>query len=150
MPVIGDVLGLHNHLEMRLLLTEGFQCVLRIPLKRRLRLGNEARSRSRDTNAARTIGGILAPAVGDLFADVRNTVQILIGFRRQTHHEIELDIVPSALKCDFAGMQNIFFADVLIDNVAQTLCARLAGRYGAARSNRACTLSGRTVRRNRL
>lgn len=26
-PVIGDVLGLHNHLEMRLLLTEGFQCV---------------------------------------------------------------------------------------------------------------------------
>ncbi len=132
MPVIGDVLGLHDHFKMRLLLAEGLQRILRVPLERGLRFGHKARSGSRDAHAARTVGRILAPAVGDLLADVGNTVQILIGFRRQTHHEIELDIVPAALKRDFASMQNVFFSDVLIDDIAQALCACLAGKGQAA------------------
>ena len=104
MPVVGDVLGLHHNFHMRLLLAELLERILCIPLERSLRLGHEARCRSRDSHAARTIGRVLTPAIGDLFANVGNAVQILVCLGRQTHHEIELDIIPAALKGNLAGM----------------------------------------------
>ena len=104
MPVVGDILGFHDHLEMRLLLAELLERVLRVPLERGLRLGHKARSRRCDTHAARTVGRVLAPAIGDLFANVGNAVQILIGLGRQTHHKVQLDVIPTALKGNFAGM----------------------------------------------
>ena len=104
MPVVGDILGFHDHLEMRLLLAELLERVLRVPLERGLRLGHKARSRCCDTHAARTVRRVLTPAIGDLFANVGNAVQILVCLGRQTHHEIELDVIPAALKGNLAGM----------------------------------------------
>ena len=132
MPVVGDILGFHDHLEMRLLLAELLERVLRVPLERGLRLGHKARSRRCDTHAARTVGRVLTPAIGDLFANVGNTVQILVCLGRQTHHEIELDVIPAALKGNLAGMEHVLLANVLVDNITQALRTGLTCERQAA------------------
>lgn len=59
-------------------------------------------------------------------------VQILIGFGRQTHHKVQLDVVPAALKGDLAGVEYIFLADVLVDNITQALRTGLTCERQAA------------------
>ena len=44
--------------------------------------------------------------------------QILVCLSRQTHHEIELDVIPAALKA-ISQACSVLLADVLIDNITQ-------------------------------
>ena len=53
--------------------------------------------------------------------DFGNAQQILVGFGGQTHHEIQLDAVITGGKGQLAGFQQVFFLQVLVDNIAQTL-----------------------------
>ena len=128
MPVVGDIPGFHDGFHISLLFTQLIERVLRVPLERGLRLGHEARSRCCDAYAARAVIRVHAPAVGDLFADLSNTVQILRSLSRQADHEIQLDIVPAALECDLARVQHILLADIFVDHITQALGARFAGK----------------------
>ena len=62
----------------------------------------------------------------------RNTVQILVCLGRQAHHEIQLDVIPAALKGNLAGMQHVLLADVLVDNITQALRTGLTCERQAA------------------
>ena len=75
--------------------------------------------------------GHFAVQVEDLIGQIGNAGQVFIGFRRQAHHEVELDRGPAVLEGIFTGCQQIFFGDALVDDVAQALGPRF-GRKGQA------------------
>ena len=100
---------------------------LRFPLERGVRLGNKRRNRDVDVVAA----GALAAAL-DLCGEFDKRLQILLGFRRQPHHEIQLDQPPARLVGVPGGLQQILGTDPLVDQVAQPFATgfRSEGKTG--------------------
>ena len=72
-------------------------------------------------HAALFVAGVLAPRLQDLIDELCDAEHILVRFRGQAEHEVELHIVPAALKGDGAGIEDLLLRDILVDGVAQTL-----------------------------
>jgi hypothetical protein len=111
---------------MTLLFTERLHGILRFPLKRREGLRNKGGRTDGDfyTLPLRFVG-ICVKGVDHLLSQLRDSGDILQRFRRQPDHKIELDGCPATLKRGIDGFHQLFFRDVFIDNVPQTLCSRL-------------------------
>ena len=130
-PVVGDgfrqhILAQQLHAALVLLLGD-----LRLPLKRRVRLGHEPRGRDRDAHAAVLVARALAPGVHDVGRDLGNAEHILVRLGRKSQHEVELDRAVAAGKGAAAGGQQVLLGEILVDGVAQALRAGL-GRKGQA------------------
>ena len=132
MPAERHVLGLHDLTQICCLFVQFLLGCLRIPLERGLRLRHKAGGRRRNLDAARAVWRRHAPAIGDVFAQLRHLVKIRVGLGRQTHHKVQLDVVPAALKGIGARREQIFFCDIFVDDIAQTLTARLRRKGQAA------------------
>ena len=72
------------------------------------------------------------PRQDHLVHQLRDAEHVLVRFRGQTQHEIELDIVPAAGKGVGAGCQNFVLSQILVDDVTQALGSRLRGEGQAA------------------
>ena len=105
---------------------------LRCPLKRREGLRDKIRRRQIDRQPALFPAAVLPPDLKDFIDQLRNANYILIRFRRQTQHEIQLHTVPAAGKGRGAGGENFFFCYVFIDRVAQALRSSLRCERQAA------------------
>ena len=87
-----DLAGMHAAEQIFLLLAQGLAAVLGAELERRVRLGHKAGDADRDLHALalRSIGDLIEQ-VHDLLRRVGNALDVVERFRRQTHHEVELD-----------------------------------------------------------
>ena len=66
--------------------------------------------------------------------DVGNAEHVLVRLGRKAEHEVELDRAVSARKRAAAGFEQIFLRQILVDGVAQSLCARLGCKREAGLS----------------
>ena len=83
--------------------------------------GHEAGGGNRDADTTGTIGGVVSPDVVDLGGQVGDAQHVLVGLGGQTQHEVELHTAPTTGKGGAAGVQQIFFGDVLVDGVTEPL-----------------------------
>ena len=101
-----------------------FLIVLSAPLKCRPRLRHE---RGYADGHAETGTALIfrkaVKAIGHFFRKARNPENILIRFRRQPDHKIQLDAAPSGCECVRDRAQQILFRYVLVDHVTQALRA---------------------------
>ena len=97
------------------------------PLEGGVGLGHMARDGNGDVDGALVAA---ADLVG-LSAHLHDAEKILVGLGRKTDHEVEFDALPALGEDPVAGGEDVFFADVLVDDVAHTLRARF-GREGEA------------------
>ena len=111
-------------------LADGLHPDLRFPLERRVGLGHEGRDGGRDLQPFRAGRG----RGQHLFRQVENAFHVLVGFRGQADHEIELHLLPAVGEQPCRVFEDVLFADALVDDVAQTLGRgfRSHGRPGAA------------------
>ena len=98
---------------------------LGFPLERRAVLGHKECCGNGDGNTSCPVGGVLPPDLPDLVGKLCNGDDILIGFRRQSQHKIELDFAPSACKGRGTGTENVFLRHIFIDCIPEPLCACL-------------------------
>ena len=61
------------------------------------------------------------PGLDDLINQLRNAQNILVSFRGQTQHKVELHIVPAAGKGIGAGAQDLILCQILVDHIPQAL-----------------------------
>lgn len=73
-----------------------------------------------DAHAALFVAGVLAPRLQDLIDELCDA-STSSSVSWQAEHEVELHIVPAALKGDGAGIEDLLLRDILIDGVAQAL-----------------------------
>ena len=85
-----------------------------------------------DAHAALFVAGVLAPRLQDLIDELCDAEHILVRLRGQAEHEVELHIVPAALKGNGAGIEDLLLRDILIDGVAQALRTGLRRERQAA------------------
>ena len=106
-----------------------FQAKLRLPLKRRVGFGNKGRHADVHLDLPTFA---LPTAVADLFCQIDNRLDIVLGFRWQPHHEIQFDQFPAQGKSVPAGCQEVLFGNSLIDDTAQAIspCFRGNGESG--------------------
>ena len=133
-PVIGNGLGgdgLPQQLHPPLVFLLGD---LRFPLKRRVGLGHKPRGGHGDSDAPLLVGSALPPRVHDAGSQIRNAQHILVRFRGQAQHKIQLHGVIAACKSRAAGCQQLLLGHIFIDNVPQALSAglRRKGQTGLA------------------
>ena len=94
---------------------------LLFPLERRMGLGYKICRGYMDTKTTFFVGRVFLPCLNDLIHKIGNSENILICFRRQTQHEIELDVTPATLKGLGAGIQDLILGQILVDYIPQTL-----------------------------
>ena len=105
---------------------------LLFPLEGRVGLGDKVRRGDVNAKAPFLVHGVFLPRQDHLVHQLRDTENVLVRFRGQTQHEIELDIVPAAGKGVGAGCQNFVLGQILVDDVTQALGSRLRGEGQAA------------------
>ena len=125
--VVGYRLVANQIFQQRLPPLEFRRRNLRRPLKRSKRLRHETRDAHRDFDVAAIF--YRAVQVDDLLRKLGNARNVRVSFRRQAHHEIQLDGLPALGEGGGARVKQILFGYVLVDDVAQTLRAGF-GREG--------------------
>ena len=105
---------------------------LLFPLERRVGLGDKVCRGDMHPQPPLLVHGLFLPGQNHLVHQLRDTENVLVRFRWQTQHEIELDIVPAAGKGVGAGCQNFVLGQILVDDVPQALGSRLRGEGQAA------------------
>ena len=92
------------------------------PLERGERLWNKEGSTDRDlTFSVSLILRDLIITNRDLIGEFRDRTHILRSLRRQSKHEIQFHLLPSAFKCHSRAMQNDILRQSLIDHVSKAL-----------------------------
>ena len=119
---VGDML-----LQKFLAALEFFNGQLPEPLERRIGFRHKAGNGYRDLDAPLALDFRIE--VNDFFRELGNADNIFIGFRRQAHHKVELNLFPALLEGRSAGIHKVFFRNALVDDIAQTLRACF-GRKG--------------------
>ena len=74
------------------------------------------------------VHGVFLPGLDDLVHQLGDAQHILVGFRGQTQHKVELYVVPASGKGLGAGIQNFVFGQILVDHVPKPLGARLRSK----------------------
>ena len=127
MPVIGDgfgVDGLPQHLHPALVFLPGN---LGLPLEGGVGLGDKVRGGNRDTDATLLVGGGLTPGVHHPGGHVGDAQHVLVGLRGQAQHEIQLHGAVTAGKGGVAALEQVVQGHIFINDITQTLGARLGG-----------------------
>ena len=131
-PVIGHCLGgdgVSQQLHPPLIFLPGD---LSLPLEGGEGLGHKPGGRHRDPNPPVLIAGGLPPSVEDVIGHLRDAQHILVGFRRQAQHEVELYRIPAAGEGGAETLVQVLLRHILIDGIPQALRTRLRSK-GEAR-----------------
>ena len=93
-------------------------------------LGHEAGHGNGDLHAPAALD--LRIEVNHLLGQFRNADDVLICFRRQAHHEVELHLLPALTEGSAAGSEEVFLRHALVDDIAHALgaCLRGEGKAG--------------------
>ena len=94
---------------------------LLFPLEGRVGLGDKVRRGDVNAKAPFLVHGVFFPRQDHLVHQLRDAENILVRFRGQTQHKIELDIVPAAGKGVGTGRQNFVLGQIFVDDVPQAL-----------------------------
>ena len=125
MPVIYDILG-PDILPEQIYLSDIFlHGVLAFPLEGAVRLRHKAGGRNGYAHSPVLILCVESPGVQNLICKLGDTENILVRFRGQAQHEVQLYGVPAALKSQTAGVQQVLLRDVFVYRIAQALAAGL-------------------------
>ena len=112
---------------------EFFNGQLPEPLERRIGFWHKAGHGHRDLDAPLALDFRIE--VYDFFGKVSNADNVFIGFCRQAHHKVELDLLPALLEGRSAGVHQIFLGNALVDDIAQALCTRFGSKGQAGFSD---------------
>ena len=112
---------------------------LRCPLERRVRLGYETTDAHRALDVAST--GRLPTGFDDFLRHRGNLQNIVIGFRRQPAHEVQLHVTPTRRVRSGDRTNEVFFRHLLIDHPAHALAAAL----GSERQSAPTSITGELV-----
>ena len=93
------------------------------PLKGSIRFRHKTGDRNGHLAAA--LAANLRVEINDLLRKLRDSDNVLIRLRRQAHHKVELDLLPSMTKRCAARFQQIFLRHSLVDDIAHALRASL-------------------------
>ena len=107
------------------------------PLKRCKRLWNKERCTSDNLHLASPFFFWYCIIKGNrnLVGKLRNSANILLCLRWQPQHKIELNPIPSTLKCQSGTLYNIFFCQTFVNNISQTLASCLRRKCQATFSH---------------
>ena len=100
--------------------------VHRCPLERGERLRDKERGACR--NLAFSVSLIfrnLIVTLCDLFRQMRNSFDIILGLGRKAQHEIQFYFIPAALKRFSGSVENDFLGQTFINNIPHPLASRL-------------------------
>ena len=125
-PTAADLTRTNGFYQMLLLGNHHVHRVLRLPLKRSKRLGNKGGNTDRyiDPLALGAVGhGIIK--VKNAVRELNNTRNILHRFSRKAQHKIKLDRGIAAFKRNAAGIHDLLFGDIFVNDVAQALGSSL-------------------------
>ena len=101
---------------------------LGVPLEGSVGLGDKPGGGHGDAHPAGAVGSALPPALVHLPGQISDAQHVLVGLGGQAQHEVELYAAPAAGEGGAAGLQQVLLPQILVDGVAQTLCARLRGK----------------------
>ena len=132
MPVVHDIFCSDIIPEQIYLANIFLHCVLAFPLERTVRLRHEAGGRNGYAHSPVLILCVKPPGVQHLICKLGDAENILVRFRGQAEHEVQLYGVPAALKGQTAGVQQLLLRDVFVNCIAQTLAAGLGCEGQAA------------------
>ena len=133
--MVGDAdVGVARHMDQERLATPDLVGVeLPCPLEGRVALGDEHGDRERDLHLAP------APPPDDLAPDGEHALgrldygqDVLVRLGGQSHHEVELELAPAVLEGVSRRRLEVLLGDVLVDDIPQTLRARLRSEGEAA------------------
>ena len=109
--------------EIRLLLPEDLHGLLREPLERRVRLGNEGAGADCE---AETAGPLPAGDPGGLAGDTDDLVHVRLRLGGQADHEVELERLPAGPSRLLDGGQDFLLVEPdLVDHSPEAIRARL-------------------------
>ena len=131
MIIVGDALVLDQLTDIALLLPHDLHSHLRLVLKRCERLGHKSRDADRHLRRLTLIAVFAAHFIAHLehlVSQLSNTGQVLFGLRRQSHHEIQLELAPAIAERPSGHFQEILFGDALVDHIPKPLGASLWGK----------------------
>ena len=134
---VSDVLVFDLRFEIFLLFGKHLHRILCLPLEGGKGLGNKARNAHRYLHGACFVTvGVLVVSIHHVLGKGSNALNILKRLGGQTVHKIELYRVFACIKRHVDRAHNIFLTHILVDNVAQSLRARLGGKGKRRRAHR--------------
>ena len=74
-----------------------------------------------DSAHALALRNLIVEEIGDLFAEIRYTLSVLLGLRRESEHKVELHLGPAAVESGGNTPHDVLFRNALIDDIAKTL-----------------------------
>ena len=110
-------------LDIVRLLPDVFRRRLGIPLQGRM--GFRRKRRQGDVDHALAL--VVAGDAADVADHLHDTVDILIGFGRQSQHEIQLDQMPAVFENQMYGIVQFLIGDIFADKGAKPFGAGLGG-----------------------
>ena len=122
--------GLNLVLQQELLATDVLQIVLSKPLEGGVGLGHEEGGTA--GHLAATLARYLIIFILHLTCQIRNGQHVIIIFKGQANHKVQLHAVPAGLKGRSHSVHQILFRNALIDHVAHLLAACFRSKSQAA------------------